>query len=459
VIIVSLTGYFTVLDFGVNTAIVRYISKYQALNDEKSAVQVYSTSFALFSIIASLVVIATAIFALFFKDIFEVKSFSWSYLYVVFFIVGVDLALNLVFSVFLGTLRGLQRFFEINVISMSVAVLKNIILVYLLYKGHSLMTLAIVQACASGLKFLLQYFCIKKDYKFLKAKFTSVNKSTLRSLYNYSIYTFLIAIAAKVIFFTDSIVIGARINVSQVTYYAIPAMIMEYMEKFIWAIVGVLIPIISSQEAVGDESKNKQLYQVGTRYTLLLISPVFFVLYIVGGDFISLWMGENYGGPSGEVLTLLLTGYAFFLAQLVAHGILKGISKHKVLAYILCGEAVLNLVLSVVLAPVYGIKGVAMGTIIPFIIVNVMLLPLYTCKELSLKYFSYLWESIIKPLSLLVVSLAVIYPLDLRVNTYMELIGFSFVSLIVFGFFIVLFMLEKEHSEKIIGTARRLVKR
>jgi len=454
VIIVSITGYFTVLDFGVNTAIVRYISKYQALNDRKGAVDVYSSSFALFSIIASVVVLATAIFAVFFKDLFEIESFSWKYLYIVFFIVGTDLAVNLVFSVLMGTMRGLQRFFEINLISMTVSLIKNLMLVYMLYQGHSLLTLAILQASASFARILLQYVYIKKKYSFLSFKASSVNKKTLKSLYDYSIYSFLISISIKVIFLTDSIVIGSLVNVSQVTYYAIPAMIVEYLEKFIWAIVAVLIPIISSQEAVGGADKNQQLYFLGTKYTFLLITPIIFVLYTVGDDFIGMWMGAGYAAPSGEVLGILLVGHAFFLAQLVAHGILKGISKHKMLAYILCIEAVCNLGLSMLLAPSYGINGVALGTVIPLMVVNIFLLPIYTCKKLDLGYFNYLIKTIVQPVCLLVLPLIAFNELEFSVNSYIQLAMFSVAVAGVYGLFFLFFLIEKQHSDQVLRLLR-----
>ena len=449
VIIVSVTGYFTVLDFGVNTAIVRFISKYTALKNYTKAIETYSSSFALFFIIGTVVVIATAIFAFFFKEAFNIESFSRAYLYLVFFIVGVDLALNLVFSVLMGTLKGLQRFFELNVISMSTSLVRNVLLVYLLYQDYSLLMLAILQVSSSIIRFLLQYGYLKKQYSFLKFSFSSVNKDTLKSLYNYSIYSFLIAIATKVLFFTDSIVIGSMINVSQVTYYAIPGMIVEYLEKFIWAIVAVLIPIISSQEAVGEENKNQRLYLVGTKYSLLLISPILLVLYVVGDDFIGMWMGASYAQPSGEILSILLIGYVFFLAQLIAHGILKGISKHKVLALMLCGEAVVNLGLSVWLAPLYGIKGVAIGTTIPLVAANVIWLPLYTCKVLQLNYFCYLRDAIVKPLLLLIVALIVFDRLNINVSSYLELVFFSSAVAIAYGLCALLFLMEKTHSNRI----------
>ena len=450
VIIVSITGYFSVLDFGVNTAIVRYISKYSALKDTHNSVAVYSTSFALFTIIAAVVVFATGIFALFFKDIFDIQAFSREYLYIVFFLVGVDLAINLVFSVFMGTLKALQRFMELNVITMSVLIIKNVLLVYLLYHGHSLLTLAALQLIASFVRYFLQYLLIKKNYAFLTFKVGSVSRSTLRSLYNYSIYSFMIAIATKVLFFTDSIVIGSMVSVSQVTYYAIPAMLMEYLENFIWAIVSVLLPIISARDATGDIAQNKQLYLVGTKYSLLLLSPIIVVLYLVGDDFIGLWMGENYAVPSGAVLCILLVGHTFFLAQLIAHGILKGISRHKMLAFFLCGEALVNLGLSVWLAEDYGIVGVALGTAIPLVVANVVILPIYTCSVLNIGYVSYLWTSILKPLIIPILVLVAFIYLDVQISTYLELIIFSLSFALLFGLCAFLFMLELEHKKQIL---------
>jgi O-antigen/teichoic acid export membrane protein len=253
-----------------------------------------------------------------------------------------------------------------------------------------------------------------------------------------------------VLFLTDSIVIGSLVNVSQVTYYAIPGMIVEYLEKLIWAIVAVLVPIISSQEAIGNKDKNQELYLIGTRYSLILISPIVFVLFLVGDDFIGMWMGPDYATPSGEILCILLVGHIFFLSQFIAHGILKGISRHKILAFILCGEAVINLFLSIYLAPRYGIKGVAVGTVIPLLIVNIFLLPYYTCRELKINYLRYLVKGIFQPLLYLVIPLFIVaYYFDIKVDTYVQLILFSAFVAIVYGLVALLFQLEKPHAQRI----------
>ena len=123
--------------------------------------------------------------------------------------------------------------------------------------------------------------------------------------------------------------------------------------------------------------ENAKIYTIGSKYILLLCAPVAAVLLIIGDDFIGIWMGRAYAEPSGQILNILLVAYVFAIAQLMAQGILKGISKHKTLAYILCIQAAFNLVMSVLLAPAYGIVGVALGTAIPLLVANVLIIPYY----------------------------------------------------------------------------------
>ena len=180
-----------------------------------------------------------AIIGVYFKDFFNIESFSNKYLYIVLLIIGADMAMNLVFGVLSGAMRGLQNFLEINIIMITVTVIKNIVLVYLLFNDYSLLSIAVLVILSSALKYSAQYLFIKKRHSFLNFNISSVDRDTLKLLFNYSIYSFLIAISLKILFSTDSMVIGALLSVEQVTFYAIPAMIVEYLEKIIWAVIAV----------------------------------------------------------------------------------------------------------------------------------------------------------------------------------------------------------------------------
>ena len=433
-LIVSMTGYFTVLDFGVNTALVRYISKYVARKDFERARAIYSTSFFLFFVISFFVICVSLVLAFFFKTIFHIESYSNIYLFCVFLIIGTDLAVGLLFSVLQGTLQALQEFFAINCISITITIIRNVLVVVFLWYGYSLLTLAIIQICTSCCKIFSQHIIIKRRYKFLFFERVSFSRAVLTKIYNYSVYSFLIAIALKILFYTDSIVIGSLISVEDVTFYAIPSTLVDYLEKLVWSIVAVLIPVISAKEALGLNEENQQLYLTGTRVTFFFSLPIIIVLFTAGNDFIKLWMGLEYREPSGRVLQILLIGYIFGLSQLVAQGILKGISKHRVLALILCGEAIANLLLSLILARPFGIYGVALGTTIPLVVCNVLFIPWYSCRLLNINFFAYLIKSYSLGLIVFIAFVFLYHYLSFEIMTYLQLIIYSImVGITVWG--------------------------
>lgn len=454
-LIVSLTGYFTVLDFGVNSAIVRYISKYTATKEYDKANKIYSTAFIFFIIVAVFVLIITAVFAYFFKDFFNIQFLTRKYLYFLFFIVGTDLAFNFVFSVYQATLRGLQDFLKVNIISIATLLIRNALIVILLFQGYSLVSLAFVQLAVHIFRAFLQYTVIRKNYVFLSYQSRHYDKTVLKQIYQYSIYSFIISIAIKVLFFTDSVVIGKLLDVSEVTFYAIPAMLLQYSEKFVYAIVAVLVPVISSNEALGDKNKIRDIYMLGSRYSLLLSVPMLFIFYTNGANFISIWMGNEYGIRADKVLKILVIGYAFSLPQMIAQGILKGISKHKAFAYILIVEAVANLVISIILVRSHGIEGVAVGTTLPLIVVNIFVVPAYTCYLLKVNLFNYFYRSYSGPIIALMVLIALQSYFRFKVLSYLEFGVFALAVLLAMTILSFCFIIDREHKALIWGLIQK----
>jgi O-antigen/teichoic acid export membrane protein len=421
ILVTSVTGYFTVLDFGVNTAIVRYISSSAAQKDDKKSRQVYSTSMFIFGTTSLAVLLFSAVFGYFFQDIFRLYHIPRYYLYVVFMISALDLAGGLVCSVFLGTLAGLQEFKFLNGSTVLVNLVKSAVIVIMLKNGYALLTIALLQLAASAVRALSQHYYLKKKYVNIHFSKDEVNRDTVKLIYNYSIYSFIIAVALKLLFYTDSIVIGALVNVSEVVFYAIPSTLLDYLEKFVWSMVAVLVPVISANEAAGANLSNVRLYITGTRYTLLVSLPIMISLYLYGSDFIRLWMGPEFGARSLWVLRLLLLGFGFSFSQLIAHGILKGISRHKVLAYILALEALGNLIISVALARPYGIEGIAFGTMIPLIAASVAII-IYTCNLLNIGMLSYLYKAYAGPILGSVSAVAFAYTIELHSATYLDIL-------------------------------------
>jgi peptidoglycan biosynthesis protein MviN/MurJ (putative lipid II flippase) len=142
----------------------------------------------------------------------------------------------------------------------------------------------------------------------------------------------------------------------------------------------------------------RALYYNGTRATMALFLPIVITLILRGGNFIGLWMGPQYARTSGTVLAILATVLFVAVLNNAAGPIAFGVEKHKTVAKWAIAEAVANLTLSVILAHFVGIYGVAIGTLIPSLVVHLIYWPRYVSKLVNvscLEVYRNVWGPVI----------------------------------------------------------------
>ena len=208
----------------------------------------------------------------------------------------------------------------------------------------------------------------------------------------YSFYLIAINTSRQVINYTDNLVVGALISVTAVTFYTIAGGLLEYARQMVSALGLSFLPMASSMEARGQKDQLRDLLLNGTCATLLVGLPIYTALFFRGDNFIGLWMGQEYAQISGSILQMLLVGQIFLIAQYTNYNILCALGKQKPLALRLAGEAVANLILSIVLARRIGVMGVAVGTLIPGVINHALFGSRYVCKLLEIPVSQFLWR-------------------------------------------------------------------
>jgi O-antigen/teichoic acid export membrane protein len=278
----------------------------------------------------------------------------------------------------------------------------------------------------------------------------------LKTVFTYGVYGFMIFVASKLLFYSSSVIIGKMVGISEVTYYAIPASLLIYVEAVIWSMLQVLIPVISGYDATGNVAGNQRLYVLGTRYSLAVSLPVMVTLFAVGDVFIANWMGEEYAAKGAFVLQVLVIGYLFQISRFVAEIILKGTNRHNVLALILLAQAVVGIVAGVLLAPRYGINGVALGTTIPLVVSSLVLVPIYTCKVLGISPLRFFRDGPAVPAILTGLFALVHWLIAPRVETYLDIVFYATMATTFFGLASWFLVLEEDHRETLVGQLRRL---
>jgi O-antigen/teichoic acid export membrane protein len=133
-----------------------------------------------------------------------------------------------------------------------------------------------------------------------------------------------------------------------------------------------------------------------TRLCLLLSLLLSLLLLVNGAALIRMWVGPRYSS-SYPLMLVLLAGYFLMLGQQPSVDLLLAQGRHQLRGWWNLGEGAANLALSVYWGMRYGLIGIALGTAVPMIFVQVFIQPWYALRTIGLPARRYLREALLRP--------------------------------------------------------------
>jgi O-antigen/teichoic acid export membrane protein len=396
VLTLSFTAYMNLLDLGLRGAVTRFVSKGVAqANYEESSEAVSGALWIRLWISLAIVVVGFVLSAVFHR-IFTIPVELQRDARLAILITCVSVAITLWSGVFSSVLAALHRFDLTSSVTILQTCFRAAGLVLLVRAGHGILALAAWELCTSIVANAAYIFLSFRVFPQLKIVFGRPSAATLGRLWNYSFYVFVINISVQVAYYSDNLVVGAFLSPAAVTMYAIGGMLIAYARNIITSMTSTFTPLASSYDAVGNYDNLRRLVIHGTRAALVVALPIEVALFFRGNTFIRLWMGEQYAEPSGTVMKILLLSVLFASANTTSVGIVFGMEKLKPIALWAVGEAVTNLILSIILVRHMGIYGVAWGSAIPSVFCELILWPAYVSRLVVIPVRTYLWQTWIR---------------------------------------------------------------
>jgi O-antigen/teichoic acid export membrane protein len=386
VLTISSVNYMAILDMGMASSVIRFVSKGHATQDHEGASEALSAVLWVRLQISALILLLTGVLALVFPHVFEVPTDLAGDARKALLIIGFTTAMGMSFGVFSSTLSALHRYDLRSYVTLVQLAIRVTGIVYLLRTGHGIVAIALCELTAATVSNCLLAYLARRTYPELKIHLTKPRWEVLRKIWSYSVYAFMVTIAVQLVYQTDNLVVGAFVSASAVTFYSIGNSLCRYTDQVVAAMTTTFTPAASTYEAAGDLSGLRALYFNGTRATMAFSLPIVITLIIRGRSFIALWMGPQFSRTSGTVLAILAVALMFSLQNTTAGAIAFGVEKHKMLAKWSMGEAIANLVLSISLARTIGIYGVAIGTLIPSLVIHLVLWPRYVCRLVDVSF-------------------------------------------------------------------------
>ena len=389
-IVAALSGYMSLLDLGIASALTRYVAEHHQKNDEGKINEIINSALSLFLAISVVILALSPLVA---HGMVTLLSFDEDMVEIVrtlVIIVSFDISIFVIAGIFRGTFGGFQRFDIINIARVSSLLYKALAFYFFLSKDFGLLAMGIISVSANMLIVAFYYWQIKKRYPFVRFNYKFVNKKNITTVFSYSKFVFIAMLAQQFLYYSSSFVISYYIGIAAVTYYAIPWTLSEYVKQLCIAISRTYTPAFTELKSADDHTGIDHHYILGTKIVLIISNLLCVGILVLGADFISIWMGENYAEVAASLLPFLLITLYFFAPQLLSYALLKSLDQHQQYSSMSILVSVLSLGLSILLVQDFGLVGVAAGSAIPQILFFGIYTPYYTCKFINKSYSEYL---------------------------------------------------------------------
>jgi O-antigen/teichoic acid export membrane protein len=396
-LVISLISYMGLLDFGLRGAVVRYVSRFKAQDDHRSANRTVSAALWLRFWVSLVAILIGLFLAHYTPEYFHIPAELQRPARLAITVAATSFGVTLLGGVFGGILVALHRFDLLGSIAISQTTVRALGVIWLLREGHGIVALACWEFVVVLAANLVQVLLAFRNYPQLEIVLAKPAEEILSAIWGFSAYVFFIQICVQVMYYTDNLVVGACVSAASVTFYAIGGTLVEYIRQFTSSLVTTFMPLASKFEAEGQREKLQNLLIKGTNAALAVALPVQVALLFRGSTFIRLWMGSQYATESGRVLQILLLGQILSVTTHTGANIAYGMGRPKPMVLWRVGEAAANLVLSIILARRIGISGVAWGTAVPSLFISLFFFPQFASHLVGLRVGTYLRKSWVPP--------------------------------------------------------------
>ena len=385
VILFQLVNYLSLLDFGLERAVTRFISKHVASNDFGAVNRVMATSTRVYLGLGLLVMAGSVLVASVILDQFDISSpelLRDARSAVI--VIGLYLSFRFWLLPIGGNLHSFQRADIGQLFGLGEEILRAGLLTLLLYFNSDLTALAFGILGLSIIRQVASAVWLKRKFPDLRFRLSGGDSQIRKELYRYSRYSFGIALAAIFLYGSDSVLLGLLVSSAAAGIYAPGAQLLLYVRQIVNSAANVITPAVSRLEAVGDWDAIRQVYLMSVKYTMYLSVTAAVGVELYAKPFVKLWLQPEFEASAG-VMMILALGSVFFLTQIIGNSILYAIEKHRFLFYLTAAEGVMKLIIAFSLIESHDLMAIAWATAIPQLLFYTLVYPVLMGRVLSLK--------------------------------------------------------------------------
>lgn len=369
----SLVAYISILDFGLNNTIVRFVAKYKAQDDVKGE-QNFLASSLLIYVVISIAIILMGLFMYFnLGSVFSKLTIEeLDKAKVMFAILIFNLAISLPGGAFSAICSGYEKFVFPRALNIIKYLFRTLAIVALLFYGGKSIGIVILDTVINLMVILINIYYVFRILK-VKIYLHSLDWSLFREIFSYSIWIFIFAMVGQFQWTSGQIILGILSGTTAVAIYGVGVMLGTYYGAFSTSISSVFLPRATKmtvQEASPKELTDMMI-RIG-RYSLLILLMILGGFIIFGKQFIWLWVGKTYD-KSWLIALIIMLAYTLPLTQSFANAILEAKSKFSYKAKCYITLLFFGTVLGAFSVKQFGVVGLITGTTMGWVVSQIIM--------------------------------------------------------------------------------------
>ena len=373
----NIMSFLSVAELGIGTSIVYFLYKPLQEDDHQKINEVMSMLAFLYRCIGYIIGISGLIVSFFFPWWFDELSTGLCLVYFAFYSFLGSSVMGYIFNYKQLLVGANQRQYLVNAYFQTINIVQSLIQILLAYYYRNLWLWVVVGLLFTLIGILIFNYRIRQLYPWLDIDLRKGRENIKKypEILRKTRQIFIQKIKDFILYRSDEILVGAFVSVIKVAYYGNYTMIINKCLYLVNILSDGLSAGVGNLLAEGNEKNTMKIYWEMTAARFFILGIIIFSLLMFLQPFLSFWLGQQY--QLDEIIVYLLIFNLFIRLQPAAVYIFLGAAGLFSDVWAAWAELITNLIITLLLAPTYGIVGILLGKIISFFLISVFWKPYY----------------------------------------------------------------------------------
>ena len=391
VILSVLISSFTLLDLGLGSSFVKFISGYYTYEDYDSINKVLFSGLVFYTLLgAALIGTGLALEGILFSFL-NIQNVSEPFLLVL-----IACAITNIGAMFLSVFRGIQRMDRANSLEVRMSTVNVIGTVLFLQMGFGLFGLALNAVFSSIIGLFLTWYQVRRTLPRISLGFHFDGK-ILHEMFSYGAKIQVSRLASLVCFQMDKLIISRFLGIGTVSFYEVSSRLASFMRAVPLVMLSAIIPATAELGARNERGMILKTYLLASKYVAMVTIAMVAFLFIEADSVLQFWLGRGFE-QSVILVQILAIGYGVNVLGGAASQTGAGIGRPEFDMRSTILLSVLNPILSVLLVRQFGAPGAAAGTCMALVCAAVYLLTTFHRNYVETPIWTLFREIHLRPL-------------------------------------------------------------